>query len=274
MNDEQKLQQIIEGVLLASGKPMNIEQLAGLFTDEERPDKKLIAEVLDNIIESCEGRGYELKKVASGYRFQVRQDVSEWVARLWEEKPQRYSRALLETLSIIAYRQPLTRGDIEKVRGVAVSTGIMRTLLDREWVRIVGHRDVPGRPSIYATTRQFLDYFNVESLDQLPALAEIRDLDEMNREVNQELTLDEHEQGRAIELPRGEEDTEEFAVLDEEDEAMVKWATQPISAILGEEQEPELTEEGAEEGEEEESADADDDRASEDESLSEESPER
>ena len=124
-----------------------------------------------------------LKEVASGWRFQIREDLSDWVSRLWEEKPARYSRALLETLALIAYRQPVTRGEIEEVRGVSVSSNIIRTLLEREWVRVVGHRDVPGRPAMYATTKTFLDYFNLKTLDELPALSEIRDLDKINAEL-------------------------------------------------------------------------------------------
>lgn len=143
---------------------------------------------------ACEGRGFELRKVASGYRLQVREEFAPWVSRLFEEKPQRYSRALLETLALIAYRQPITRGEIEDVRGVTVSSNIIRTLLEREWVRVVGHRDVPGRPAMYATTRQFLDYFNLSGLGQLPPLSEIRDLDEIGREMEKniqaEITFD------------------------------------------------------------------------------------
>lgn len=126
----------------------------------------------------------KLKEVASGWRFQVRQELALWVGRLWEEKPPRYSRAILETLALIAYRQPITRGDIEEIRGVAVSTAIIKTLMERQWVRIVGHRDVPGRPALYATTRQFLDYFNLKSLDELPSLGEIRDIDKINAELD------------------------------------------------------------------------------------------
>lgn len=229
MNDEEKLKCITEGLLLAAGKPLSLEQIGNIFTEEERPANDQLRKVLDDIQKDCEGRGFELQKVASGYRFQVRQELGEWVGRLWEEKPQKYSRALMETLAIIAYRQPLTRGDIEKIRGVAVSTTIMRTLLDREWTRVVGHRDVPGRPAMYATTRQFLDYFNLESLDQLPPLSEIRDMED----VNKELKLEENEApaSRVLEIP-GEEDEEELPVLDEADEEKVAWATQPLDEIL------------------------------------------
>ncbi len=177
------LVQIVEAALLAAGKPMTVPQLADLFEEQERPETTDIREALKEVAERCEGRGYELQEVASGFRFQVRQSLAPWISRLWQERPQRYSRALLETLSLIAYRQPITRGEIEEIRGVAVSSNIIKTLHEREWIRVVGHRDVPGRPAMYATTRQFLDYFNLKNLDQLPALAEIRDLETLNAEL-------------------------------------------------------------------------------------------
>jgi len=185
MNEEdlRKIQAITEAALLAAGKPMSVEQLRGLFAESERPARQDMERVMVLLDSACEGRGFELKKVASGYRLQVREAYAHWVGRLFEEKPQRYSRALLETLALIAYRQPITRSEIEDIRGVTVSTNIIRTLQEREWVRVVGHRDVPGRPAMYATTRQFLDDFNLQELDQLPPLAEIRDLDEIGREI-------------------------------------------------------------------------------------------
>ena len=177
------LLQIIEGALLAAGKPLTVAQLGELFEEHERPDPAALRSALEEVSARCEGRGFELQEVASGFRFQVRQSLSPWVARLWHERPQRYSRALLETLALIAYRQPITRGEIEEIRGVAVSSNIIKTLHEREWIRVVGHRDVPGRPAMYATTRQFLDYFNLKTLDQLPALADIRDLETLNVEL-------------------------------------------------------------------------------------------
>ncbi len=177
------LVQIIEGALLAAGKALTVAQIADLFEEHERPENAAIREALEQVAERCEDRGFELQEVASGFRFQVRQNLSPWIARLWQERPQKYSRALLETLALIAYRQPITRGEIEEIRGVAVSSNIIKTLHEREWIRVVGHRDVPGRPAMYATTRQFLDYFNLTSLDQLPALAEIRDLETLNAEL-------------------------------------------------------------------------------------------
>lgn len=183
--DSKQLQNILEGALLASAKPLTVAQMADLFDEdsEDRPANDVIRAALEDIQHECEGRGFELKEVNSGFRFQVRQTVAPWVGRLWEEKPQKYSRALLETLALIAYRQPITRGDIEDIRGVAVSSSIIKTLLEREWVRVVGHKDVPGRPAMYATTRRFLDYFNLKNLEDLPTLAEIRDLDTMNEEL-------------------------------------------------------------------------------------------
>src|SRR5690606_8617460 len=174
------LRRIIEGAILAAGQPLPLARLLELFDEEQRPEKEAVLAAIAEIQASCAERGYELKEVASGWRFQVKEDLAPWVNRLWEEKPQKYSRALLETLALIAYRQPITRGDIEEIRGVAVSSHIMKTLMEREWVKVVGHRDVPGRPSLYATTRQFLDYFNLKSLEDLPSLSEIRDLDELN----------------------------------------------------------------------------------------------
>ena len=180
---ETGLVQILEGAILAADKPLTVQNLADLFEQHERPEKSAIREALAAIAERCEGRGFELQEVASGFRFQVRQQLSPWVGRLWAERPARYSRALLETLALIAYRQPITRGEIEEIRGVAVSSNIIRTLHERDWIRVVGHRDVPGRPAMYATTRTFLDYFNLKSLDQLPALAEIRDLETLTAEL-------------------------------------------------------------------------------------------
>jgi len=180
------LEQIIEGALLASGQTLSVDRIQGLFEEGFEPEKARIQATLDRIGEKCVNKGYELKKVATGYRFQVKQDLGKWVSRLWEEKPQRYSRALLETLSIIAYRQPVTRGEIEDVRGVAVSSHITKTLVEREWIHVVGHRDVPGRPAMYATTKMFLDYFNLESLDQLPTLEEIQEIADANHALELE----------------------------------------------------------------------------------------
>lgn len=191
--DSAQLQQIIEGAILAAGQPLALKKISTLFETEQGESTVSNDELraaLEAIAENCEGRGFELKELASGWRFQVRQDIAPWVNRLWDERPQKYSRALLETLALVAYRQPITRGDIEDIRGVAVSSHIIRTLVEREWVKVVGHRDVPGRPSLYATTRQFLDYFNLKNLEELPTLGELRDLDELIASMEPQLGLE------------------------------------------------------------------------------------
>ncbi|MFV3406177.1 MULTISPECIES: SMC-Scp complex subunit ScpB [Pseudomonas] len=177
LNEPRELASLIEAFLLASGKPQSLERLYELFEEAERPAPAIFKKALEVLAKSCNGRAFELKEVASGYRLQIRESYAPWVGRLWEERPQRYSRALLETLALIAYRQPITRGEIEDVRGVAVNSNIIKTLIEREWIRIVGYREVPGRPAMFATTRAFLDHFNLKSLDALPALAELRELE-------------------------------------------------------------------------------------------------
>lgn len=172
----EKLRAILEGALLAWGRPLSIEQMGVMFIDTARPEKAEFREALEAISERWQGMGIELVEVASGWRAQVATSVANHVARLWEEKPTRYSRALLETLALIAYRQPITRGEIEEIRGVTVSSSILKTLQEREWIRSLGHKEVPGRPELLGTTKQFLDYFNLKSLDQLPTLMELRDM--------------------------------------------------------------------------------------------------
>ena len=174
-----KLKAIIDAALLAAGEPLSVNQLAKLFRLGElhpQEGRDQIREALKELEAAAQGRGYRLRRVASGYRYLVCQELSLWVSRLWDEKPPRYSRALLETLALIAYKQPVTRGDIEQIRGVSVSPNIMRTLLERGWVKVVGQREVPGRPSLYGTTRAFLDYFDLKNLSELPPLNEIREL--------------------------------------------------------------------------------------------------
>ena len=179
-----KLKQIIEAALMASGGALKLDNIESLFEgDEDMPSRDDVLKALHGLMEDCAERGIELKEISSGFRYQARQELSPWVQRLWEEKPQRYSRALLETLALVAYRQPITRSEIEEVRGVSVSSTIMKTLQEREWVRVVGHRDVPGKPAMYATTKGFLDYFSLQSLDELPTLSEIRDIDNINVEM-------------------------------------------------------------------------------------------
>lgn len=177
--DPTQLKLILEAALFAANQPLSIDRMLTLFLDGGQPTREEIRSALDQLKTDYQQRGVELHEVSSGYRFQTQQQFAEWIARLWEERPQRYSRALLETLSLIAYRQPITRAEIEDVRGVAVSSQIVKTLEERGWVRVVGHKDLPGRPALLATTREFLDYFNLKSLDQLPPLAEIRSLDDV-----------------------------------------------------------------------------------------------
>jgi segregation and condensation protein B len=173
------LSSVLEAVLLAAGRPVSVEQMLELFEEHQRPTPDAVRAALVELANACEGRAFELREVASGWRLQVRPQHAEIVSRLWQERPSRYSRALLETLALIAYRQPITRGEIEDIRGVTVSSTIMRTLQERSWIRVVGHREVPGRPELLGTTREFLDYFGLRSLDDLPTLAELRDLDDI-----------------------------------------------------------------------------------------------
>ena len=182
--ETEKLKNILEAALLAYGEPLSLDRLLNLFTEDEPVSRQEIRDTLQQLQQDCEGRSVELVEVGSGFRYQARKDYAQWVSRLWEEKPPRYSRALLETLALVAYRQPITRAEVEDVRGVSVSTHIMKTLQERDWVRVVGHKDVPGKPSLYATTKAFLDYFNLKSLDELPSLMEIRDLDKINSELD------------------------------------------------------------------------------------------
>ncbi|WP_392886374.1 SMC-Scp complex subunit ScpB [Pseudomonas migulae] len=177
LTEPRELAPLLEAFLLASGKPQSLERLFELFEEGERPEPPVFKKALTILAKSCDGRAFELKEVASGYRLQIREKFSPWVGRLWEERPQRYSRAMLETMALIAYRQPITRGEIEDVRGVAVNSHIVKTLLEREWIRIVGYRDVPGKPAMFATTKAFLDHFNLKNLDDLPPLAELRELE-------------------------------------------------------------------------------------------------
>lgn len=187
------LENIVEGALLAAGEPLSMDRLMNLFQIDDAVDKHQVRAALAALEARYEPTGLMLKEVASGWRIQVREQLAPWVSRLWDERPARYTRALLETLALIAYQQPLTRSDIEHVRGVAVSSNIVKTLLERDWIRIVGHRDVPGRPALYGTTRTFLDYFNLKSLDALPPLAEIRDLEQLSKSL-----------GLPLEEPEGE----------------------------------------------------------------------
>jgi segregation and condensation protein B len=207
----QELKNIIEAAILSAGEPLNMERLLSLFDEEARPAKEQMLECIELLRSECADRGVELVEVGSGYRYQARKSMAPWISRLWEEKPPRYSRAFLETLALIAYRQPITRAEIEDIRGVAVATNIVKSLTERGWVRVVGHRDVPGKPAMYATTRQFLDYFNLQSLDDLPTLAELRDIDKLNEELMfDELAVQREEPDSGIRIPLA--DVEPFAL--------------------------------------------------------------
>ncbi|MDH5256506.1 MAG: SMC-Scp complex subunit ScpB [Gammaproteobacteria bacterium] len=185
MNTE-RLKKIVEGFLFASDKALSAEQIVKLFPEGEQPEKEQVSLCIESLIDDFETHGIELKQVKSGYRFQVRQETASWVSRLWDEKPAKYTRAMLETLALIVYRQPITRGEIEEIRGVSVSSHIIRTMMERDWIKVIGHRDVPGRPALYASTREFLDYFNLSSLEELPPLSEIKDLDSIATELDPE----------------------------------------------------------------------------------------
>ncbi len=179
-----QLKGIIEAALLAYGQPLNVEQLREIFDEHERPEAAAVRKALAALVDECEARPVELVEVASGWRLQVRRQYSARLSKLWQERPTRYSRALLETLALIAYRQPITRAEIENVRGVTVNPNIVRTLSERGWIRVVGHREVPGHPELLGTTREFLDYFGLKSLDELPSLAALKDMDDVGIQLD------------------------------------------------------------------------------------------
>lgn len=181
--DQTLITRIVEAALLAANQPLTLVQLHGLFPLDEPAPAGSVEQALATLREQSEGRGVELVEVASGFRFQVRADVHPWVARLWTERQTKYTRATLETLALIAYRQPITRGEIEQIRGVAVNSSIIKALEEREWVRVVGHRDMPGRPELLGTTKAFLDYFGLARLDQLPPLSDLKDFGELEPQL-------------------------------------------------------------------------------------------
>ena len=194
--------QIIEAALLSASRPLKIEEIQRLFPKDETPDKEDIKETLNEIEELCANRGVELKRVSSGYRMQVKQSLSKYIAKLWEEKPQKYTKATLETLALIAYRQPITRGEIEEIRGVSVGTQLIRGILERGWIKIVGQRDVPGRPSLYATTKEFLDYFDLQHLRELPDLPDLPDVDSLDMELPLEEEKEHPESQSELQAPQ------------------------------------------------------------------------
>lgn len=180
----EKLQNILEAILISSEKPISLEKLLGFFQPEDLVNRNDVKEALADLQERFTTHGFELIETASGYRFQTKEEYKQWVTQHWDEKPAKYSRALLETLALIVYRQPITRAEIEDIRGVAVSSLVIKTLHERDWIRIVGHKEIPGRPSLLGTTRQFLDYFNLKSLDEMPSLSEIQDIDKLYPELD------------------------------------------------------------------------------------------
>ncbi len=223
MNDEH-VRNIVEAALMAAGRPLSIDGLLALFGDEARPERAQVRAALNALSEQYQDRGIQLAEVASGFRIQVREEMSDCLSRLWQERPPRYSRALMETLALIAYRQPITRGEIEDVRGVAVSTNIIRTVMERGWVRVVGHRDVPGKPAMFGTTREFLDYFGLKRLEDLPSLAELRDLDSLNVELDlgfdvPTLADTESESGPETDTDEGQENRIALVEPDQSDDA-------------------------------------------------------
>jgi segregation and condensation protein B len=182
--DQNEIKYFIEAAMLAAGRPLSVDQLHGLFDEAAAPDKAQVRQAIKDLLDDYEDRGLTISEVASGFRIQVKASMADRLQKLWEERPPRYSRALFETLALVAYRQPITRGEIEEIRGVSVSTNIIRSLLEREWVRVVGHRDVPGRPAMFGTTRQFLDYFGLKKLDDLPPLADLSDWESLRVQLN------------------------------------------------------------------------------------------
>ena len=197
---ENNLIQIIEAALLSASRPLSVEEIQKLFSEGNVPNKEEIRDTLDEIESLCSNRGVELKRVSSGFRMQVKQSLSGYIAKLWEEKPQRYSKAALETLALIAYRQPITRGEIEEIRGVSIGTQLIRGIMERGWIKVVAQRDVPGKPSLYATTKEFLDYFGLQHLRELPNLPDLQDIDSLDMELPLEDTEQEEESKSPLQI--------------------------------------------------------------------------
>jgi segregation and condensation protein B len=182
--NEQYVKNVVEAALLAAGRPVTMDELIGVFDERDGSNADEVKSAISALSADYESRGLELLEVASGYRIQIRSTVAEPVSRLWQERPAKYSRALLETLALVAYRQPITRGEIEQIRGVTVNPNIIKTLLERGWIRVVGHRDVPGKPELLGTTREFLDYFSLKKLDDLPTLAQLKELEDLRVQLS------------------------------------------------------------------------------------------
>lgn len=232
-NTIEELDKILEAAIFAAGEPVSVSRLGQLFAENERPNTAQLRAALETLQQHYAERGVLLVEVASGFRFQAKTDYAPWIKELWQKRPPRYSRALLETLALIAYKQPITRAEIEEVRGVAVSSDIMKKLMDREWIKIVGHKDVPGKPALFATTKEFLDYFNLKNLAELPELAEPTDLDELEAKLNEQLHLpvggaqpecvqDTVEQADQLATDDVVEDEAVVAMIDADDEAVAE----------------------------------------------------
>jgi len=215
-----QIKKIVEAALMAVDKPLTLTHLHALFANEEEPvERPQVKEALTELQADYENRGVSVVEVASGYRVQIDQEVAPWISLLFEERPPKYTRALLETLALVAYRQPITRSEIEEVRGVSVSTNIIKTLLEREWVRVVGHKEVPGRPAMYATTKEFLDYFNLRRIDELPPLSELKDLDSIAKDAGMEAGMEPElppEQGDDTEATDGSDGEAEEELISQE----------------------------------------------------------
>ena len=215
-----QIKKIVEAALMAVDKPLTLTHLHALFANEEEPvERPQVKEALTELQADYENRGVSVVEVASGYRVQLDQEVAPWISLLFEERPPKYTRALLETLALVAYRQPITRSEIEEVRGVSVSTNIIKTLLEREWVRVVGHKEVPGRPAMYATTKEFLDYFNLRRIDELPPLSELKDLDSIAKDAGMEAGMEPElppEQGDDTEATDGSDGEAEEELISQE----------------------------------------------------------
>jgi segregation and condensation protein B len=234
--NEHDLKITIEATLLAAGRPVTTQQLLDLFDERERPTKEQLQAALEQLANDYAERGIEVVEVASGWRIQVRQRCVDVVSRLWQERPSKYSRALLETLALVAYRQPITRSEIEEIRGVSISSTIMRTLQERNWIRVVGHREVPGHPELLGTTRDFLDYFGLRSLDQLPTLAELRDVETIGVQLelpggegvsNAEANAEMGENGETVAAATGEATNDESADEDEDESLIEETSDEP-----------------------------------------------
>ena len=230
----QQIKNILEAALLAADYPLSIDHCMKLFEgDLQVPERSVIKSCIEELQIDCQERGVELVKVASGFRYQTRVDIQTWVARLHAEKTPRYSRALMETLALVVYKQPITRAEIEDIRGVSVSSNIMKVLQEREWVKIVGHKEVPGRPAMLATTKKFLDYFNLQSLNELPTLADIKEFDQIAPELDfgQDLPQAASDESQSAEATDRDAESDTHAVMDQDDSSSQSDESQTVQAV-------------------------------------------